>query len=91
MLDSQTKTEPWKNMVNFPFKKIVSNFSNISSEKDLENFIKERSAHVTQNTLYGYLKTRMGHKYTIMVEDEEFSKSINLASGVFGPTECLLK
>ena len=63
----------------FPFKKIVSKFSNISSEKDLENFIKERSAHVTQITLYGYLKTRMGHKFTIMVEDDEFSKSINLA------------
>ncbi len=63
----------------FPFKKIVSKFSKISSKKDLEKFIQERSAHVTQTTLYGYLKTRMGHKFTLMVEDEEFSKSINLA------------
>ena len=63
----------------FPYKKIVSKFSKISSDKDLQNFIQERSAHVTQTTLYGYLKTRMGHKFTLMVADEEFSKSINIA------------
>ena len=63
----------------FPYKKIVSKFSKINSEEDLKNFIQERSAHVTQTTLYGYLKTRMGHKFTLMVEDEVFSKSINLA------------
>ena len=63
----------------FPYKKIVSKFSKINSEKDLKNFIQERSAHVTQTTLYGYLKTRMGHKFTLMVQDEKFSQSINLA------------
>jgi len=63
----------------FPYKKITSKFRKIKSEKDLENFIQERSAHVTQTTLYGYLKTRMGHKFTLMVTDEEFSKSINIA------------
>ena len=45
----------------------------------MQKFIQERAAHVTQTTLYGYLKTRMGHKYTLMVSDEEFSKSINIA------------
>ena len=45
----------------------------------MQKFIQERSAHVTQTTLYGYLKTRMGHKFTLMVTDEEFSKSINIA------------
>ena len=34
---------------------------------------------MTQTTLYGYLKTRIGVKYTAMVEDEVFSKSINIA------------
>ena len=63
----------------FPYKKIASKFSKIYSEKDLQNFIQERSAHVTQTTLYGYLKTRMGHKFTLMVTDDEFSKSINIA------------
>jgi len=63
----------------FPYKKIVSKFSRINSNKDLQNFIQERAAHVTQTTLYGYLKTRMGHKYALMVSDDEFSKSINIA------------
>ena len=63
----------------FPYKKITSKFNKIKSEKDLQNFIQERSAHVTQTTLYGYLKTRMGHKFTLMVTDDEFSKSINIA------------
>ena len=63
----------------FPYKKIINKFSRIKSEEDLQSFIQERSAHVTQTTLYGYLKTRMGHKFTLMVTDEEFSKSINIA------------
>ena len=63
----------------FPIVKLTSYFNNISSKKDLQKFIQQRSAHITQNTLYGYLKTRMGHKYTIMVEDDVYSKSINIA------------
>ena len=63
----------------FPYKKIVSKFSKINSEKDLRNFIQERSAHVTQTTLYGYLKTRMGAKHVIMFEDKDFLNSINVA------------
>ena len=63
----------------FPIKKITGKFKSISSKEDLKDFIQARSAHVTQTTLYGYLKTRMGHKFTLMVEDEIFSKSINLA------------
>ncbi len=63
----------------FPLKKITNKFSKINSDNDLQNFIQERSAHVTQTTLYGYLKTRMGHKFTVMVTDNEFSKSINIA------------
>ncbi len=63
----------------FPIKKITGKFKSIRSKEDLKDFIQARSAHVTQTTLYGYLKTRMGHKFTLMVEDEIFSKSINLA------------
>ena len=63
----------------FPIKKITGKFKLIRSKEDLKDFIQARSAHVTQTTLYGYLKTRMGHKFTLMVEDEIFSKSINLA------------
>tara|TARA_B100001559_G_C16305843_1_gene531861 strand:- start:21 stop:650 length:630 start_codon:yes stop_codon:yes gene_type:complete len=63
----------------FPVKKITSKFKTISSKKDLQNFIQERSAHVTQTTLYGYLKTRIGTRYVAMLEDEKFAESINIA------------
>jgi len=63
----------------FPIEKVTSYFKSIKSKEDLQKFIQQRSAHVTQNTLYGYLKTRMGHKFTVMVQDEVFSKSINIA------------
>jgi len=63
----------------FPIEKVTSYFKSINSKKDLQKFIQQRSAHVTQNTLYGYLKTRMGHKFTLMVDDEVFSQSINIA------------
>tara|TARA_B100000575_G_scaffold273437_1_gene256377 strand:+ start:33 stop:674 length:642 start_codon:yes stop_codon:yes gene_type:complete len=62
-----------------PIWKISGLFKSIKSQKDLENFIQERSAHVTQTTLYGYLKTRIGVKYIAMMEDEVFLKSINIA------------
>ena len=51
----------------------------ISNLDDLEEFIQSKSAWVTQVTLYGYLKTRMGAKYVLMFEDEIFLGSINKA------------
>ena len=63
----------------FPVEKVTSYFKSINSKKDLQKFIQQRSAHVTQTTLYGYLKTRIGVKFTAMVEDDAFSKSINIA------------
>jgi hypothetical protein len=63
----------------FPIEKVTSYFKSINSKQDIQKFIQQRSAHVTQNTLYGYLKTRMGHKFTIMVDDDIFSQSINIA------------
>ena len=63
----------------FPIKKITNKFRSIHSKQDLRNFIQERSAHVTQTTLYGYIKTRIGTRYAMMFEDEVFLKSINLA------------
>ena len=62
-----------------PLKKITNKFTSIKSKENLKDFIQTRSAHVTQTTLYGYLKTRMGHKFTLMVSDKIFSKSINIA------------
>ena len=63
----------------FPVNKITKRFRPIKSKNDLKNFVQERSAHVTQTTLYGYLKTRIGTRYVAMLEDEKFAESINIA------------
>ena len=63
----------------FPIKKLRSRFQNINSLEEIETFIHERSAHVTQTTLYGYIKTRIGSRYAMMFEDKVFSDSINIA------------
>ena len=51
----------------------------LGSLDELENFIQSKSAWVTQVTLYGYLKTRMGTRYVLHFENDEFMKSVNLA------------
>ena len=63
----------------FPIRKITNKFSSINSKEELQNFIQQRAAHVTQTTLYGYLKTRIGTRYNLMIEDEKYSNSINIA------------
>ena len=63
----------------FPIKKLKSRFQNINSLEEIETFIHERSAHVTQTTLFGYVKTRIGSRYAMMFEDKVFSESINIA------------
>ena len=51
----------------------------IKNIDDLEVFIQTKSSWVSQVTLYGYLKTRMGTKYVLHFDDEVFLSSINLA------------
>ena len=51
----------------------------IKNIDDLETFIQAKSAWVTQVTLYGYLKTRMGTRYVLHFENDEFMGSVNLA------------
>ena len=51
----------------------------IRNLNDLEDFIQTKSAWVTQVTLYGYLKTRMGTRYVLHFENDEFMASVNLA------------
>ena len=60
----------------FNFLKPKKKITNIS---ELKNFIQRKSAWVSQETLYGYLKTRMGAKYILMFDDEIFLGSINKA------------
>jgi hypothetical protein len=51
----------------------------IKNTEDLETFIQKKSAWVSQVTLYNYLKTRMGTKYVLHFENEEFLLSVNKA------------
>ena len=51
----------------------------ISKLNELENFIQSKSAWVTQVTLYGYLKTRMGTRYVLHFENDKFMGSVDLA------------
>ena len=57
----------------FKSKKKIKNYEN------LKDFIQKKSAWVSQVTLFGYLKTRMGAKHVLMFEDEIFLGSINKA------------
>ena len=51
----------------------------INSLDELESFIQSKSAWVTQVTLYGYLKTRMGTRYVLHFENDKFMESVNMA------------
>ena len=51
----------------------------IKNLDDLKDFIQKKSAWVSQVTLYGYLKTRMGTKYVLHFDDEKLLGSINTA------------
>ena len=44
----------------------------IKSLDELEDFIQTKSAWVSQVTLYGYLKTRMGTRYVLHFANDEF-------------------
>ena len=51
----------------------------INDLNQLEDFIQTKSAWVTQVTLYGYLKTRMGTRYVLHFDNDKFMGSVNLA------------
>ncbi len=63
----------------FPVKRMFQKYKQIKNLDQVKNFIQEQSAQVSQMTLYGYLKTRMGAKHILMFEDTNFLKSINIA------------
>ena len=70
------KLEDFKVYLLAMFKSILPR-KKIRDLTDLENFIQKKSAWVSQVTLYGYLKTRMGTKYVLHFDDEKFLGSIN--------------
>ena len=53
--------------------------SKIKNLDQLEEFIQTKSAWVSQVTLYSYLKTRMGTRYVLHFDNDDFMKSVNEA------------
>ncbi len=51
----------------------------IKNLEDIENFIQTKSAWVSQVTLYSYLKTRMGTRYVLHFDNDQFMESVNQA------------
>ena len=77
---------PWKDLTWNDFKiylfalfKAFLPNKKLASLDDLKYFIQSKSAWVSQVTLYSYLKTRMGTRYVLHFENDEFMKSVNLA------------
>ena len=76
----------WKDLTTTDFKTyLLAMFKAFIPKKkiknldDLEIFIQTKSAWVTQVTLYNYLKTRMGTRYVLHFDNDEFMGSVNLA------------
>ena len=51
----------------------------ISSPEALAQFINSRASHVTQTSLYGYLRTRAGTRFPELFENPDILTSINIA------------
>lgn len=62
-----------------PLKGIFKGEDKIRNPDDLRKFIQEKSALVSQHTLYGYVKTRIGTRFVMMFNDEQFAKSVDIA------------
>tara|TARA_Y100000992_G_scaffold158503_1_gene106103 strand:+ start:677 stop:1303 length:627 start_codon:yes stop_codon:yes gene_type:complete len=72
------KLEDFKVYLFALFKAVIPK-KKIRNVSDLQDFIKKKSAWISQVTLYNYLKTRIGTKYVLMFDDEIFLSSINKA------------
>ena len=70
--DVKLLLENRKSIEEYDFKKTIAKY-------DLEDFIQSKSAWVSQVTLYSYLKTRMGTRYVLHFENDQFMGSVNLA------------
>ncbi len=51
----------------------------IDTIASLQNFLETRASHVTQTSLYGYLRTRAGSRYPQLFANDDFAKVMNAA------------
>lgn len=52
----------------------------ITNNKELTQYVKKESAKVVQQTLYEYVRNRMGIIYVKMHDDQKFIESLNIAT-----------
>ena len=62
-----------------PFIYLLKGEKRITNIDILQDYIQRKSAFITQETLFGYLKTRIGTNYVKMYENNDFVVSINIA------------
>lgn len=62
-----------------PFIYLLKGEKKIENIDILQDYIQRKSAFITQETLFGYLKTRIGTNYVKMYENDDFVASINIA------------
>ena len=72
------KLEDFKTYLFAMFKAFIPK-KKIKTLDELEQFIQTKSAWATQVTLYNYLKTRMGTRYVLHFDNDEFMSSVNIA------------
>ena len=61
-----------------PFKTALFKIRTVSSIAELSKFIQQQSAFISQATLFGYLKTRIGSRYVSRFNDQQFLTSVNI-------------
>ncbi|MDA0377106.1 MAG: esterase [Proteobacteria bacterium] len=62
-----------------PFIYLLKGEKRITNIDILQDYIQRKSAFITQETLFGYLKTRIGTNYVKMYDNDDFVASINIA------------
>ena len=62
-----------------PFIYLLKGEKRIANIDILQDYIQRKSAFITQETLFGYLKTRIGTNYVKMYDNDDFVASINIA------------
>ncbi|MEM9207165.1 MAG: hypothetical protein AAGA88_12625 [Pseudomonadota bacterium] len=62
-----------------PLKPLARDRLPIGTVDEVHEFARTRAAFVSQKKLYGYLKERIGTRYPKAIEDDAFSKSVNIA------------
>jgi len=62
-----------------PLISLVQGEKKIENIEGLQDYIQRKSAFITQQTLFGYLKTRIGTNYVKMYDNDDFVASIDIA------------